>query len=75
MGVFRVNDMLQSENLSFYFYKSNETQGKFRESFGENFRNSKNSRKKLPRKIPRKFRVFFSIKCKTTEQKSIFLCL
>ena len=74
-GVFNINTTLQRENHYFYFYKSEANRRKLHEKFQENFRNVKNSRKKFPRKISRKFRVFFSVKCNVTEQKSIFLCL
>ena len=70
-----LNTILQSKNLPFYFYKSKETQWKFRGKFPESLRNSKNSREKFLRKISRKFRVFFSVKYNATEQKSIFLFL
>ena len=67
--------MLQSENASFYFYKSKEHRRNFRGKFRGNFRNHENSRKKFLRKISRKFQGGFSGKCNVTEHKSIFLCL
>ena len=75
---FRLNAMIQSVNLLFYFCKRQENQGKFREKFPENFTNSENSREfspKISRKFPensRKIQGFFEAKRNDTERKSCF---